>query len=163
MPSCFLQIQPRHLVRQDLLPRQKSSSCCTTSKGHLQVTFRTNAYALKHCMLSSFLRHCEACNNLRAPCTDLCMPCAGLALHSEKPEVLAACCLQLMHSIPGGMLSTSACSQLQACAQSKGSRIQPGILKIHLSSILNPAIHGRCSLPRSSQGPSHKCPADTTQ
>ena len=101
-------------------------------------------------MLSALLHQCEACSIQSAPCIHASMQCAGLALHSEKPEVLAACCLQLMHSIPGGMLSTSACSQLQACAQSKGSRIQPGILKIHLSSILNPAIHGGCTLPGSS-------------
>ena len=67
---------------------------------------------------------------------------AGFELHGQHSSTVAACCLHLMHSVPGGMLSASMCSRLQACLASRGKALHTDTLKIHLSSVTSPAIHG---------------------
>ena len=67
---------------------------------------------------------------------------AGFELHGQQPSTVAACCLHLMHSVSGGMLNASMCSRLQACLASRGKALHTDTLKIHLSSVTSPAIHG---------------------
>ena len=68
--------------------------------------------------------------------------CAELNLHGHTPSALAACCIQLMQSVPGGLLSSSMCSRLQACLASRGKGLHTDTLRIHLGTVTSPAIHG---------------------
>ena len=67
---------------------------------------------------------------------------AGFEECRDQASTVAACCLQLMQRVPGGMLSASMCSRLQACVNSQGGSLHPHTLRIHLGSILSPKIHG---------------------
>lgn len=69
-------------------------------------------------------------------------PCAELNLHGHTPSTVAACCIQLMQSVPGGLLSSSMCSRLQACLASRGKGLHTDTLRIHLGTVTSPAIHG---------------------
>ena len=75
------------------------------------------------------------------PLTEV-VPGTELDLHGQATSTVAACCLQLMQRVPGGLLSAAMCSRLQACLASRGKGLHTDTLKIHLGTVTSPAIHG---------------------